>query len=109
MCCNSCLATSIFGARAKGCAPFLSSRVTLLSSPVIASLTRLAAINGNFFRRRFCSANSSRFSVSAAKPTQNGGLGKLATSASISLPGLSSKVREDSLFLILLGLIWSGR
>ena len=91
-CCNSCWATATFGARAKVCAPFLSSNVTWLSSLPIASVAKLATIKGNFFASRLASAYSSKFSLSAAKPTQNGALGKLATSARISLFLVSAMV-----------------
>ena len=77
-------ASTIFGARARTCSPRSSNRVSALSSRPNASCARFAASSGIRFFLRFAWAYSRRFSVSAAKPTQNGPFFSAATAARMS-------------------------
>ena len=87
-CATSLRAWSSFGPRPSECRPRSSYRVSALSSAPSASCARLAAISGTPFFRRFCFALAATFSLSAAKPTQNGAFFCAATHASMS--GFSS-------------------
>ena len=84
-------------------APLVEQRHLVLSLP-IASCARLAISSGTFLRgawpRRCCTTSS----VSAAKPTQNGGFGRAAMAARMSDVGLSASVSGFPFFLSLLGL-----
>ncbi len=80
--------------------PSSSNRTSSLSSASIADCTRLAASKGSFLRRRFASACSSSFSLSAAKPTQKGGFGRFATDSTMSGFRASSSAGTPPSFLI---------
>src|SRR5674476_187123 len=99
--CINSLASVSLSARGRFCLPLSSNNTSSLSSLPTACCTRLPTRKGSFFARRFCSAYSTRFSLSAAKPTQNGGLVRLATYPRMSGLGTRSRVRFFSLLLIL--------
>ena len=88
-CATSLRASSSLGPRPSACRPRASNSVIALSSAPSASCARLAAISGTPFFSALLPARSRRaFSLSAAKPTQNGAFFCAATQARMS--GFSS-------------------
>jgi len=64
--------------------------ILVAAEAVLHQDTVVLTSSGSFLARRLASAYSARFSLSAAKPMQNGGLGRAATSARMS--GLASSL-----------------
>src|SRR5581483_9378867 len=92
---TSLRASSSFGPRPSGCRPRASNSVMSFSSEPRACCARFATISGTFFFSRLALACFSSSWLSAAKPTQKGGLGSAATQARMS--GFSTSSSDTGL------------